>query len=146
MRGWVCAMLVAWGCSRGPPGPAAITPGQEACASCRMLVSDLRTAGQLVAPGEEPLVFDDLGCLQAYLRTHRPPTGARVYVADHRTRAWVPAGQALFTRVRTLRTPMDSHLVAHADEASRAADEEARGGEPLTAQAFLNGQTAEGPR
>ena len=146
MRGWLCATLLAWGCSRGPAGPVTITPGQEACASCRMLVSDLRTAAQLVAPGEEPLVFDDLGCLQSYLQTHHPPTGAQAYVADHRTRAWVPASHAVITRVRALRTPMDSHLVAHADEASRAADDEARGGERLTAQAFLNGQTAEGSR
>ncbi len=35
-----------------------------------MAVSSARFASQIVAPGEEPRFFDDLGCLAAYLREH----------------------------------------------------------------------------
>jgi copper chaperone NosL len=99
-----------------------------------MVVSDARFAAQLVAPSEEPRFFDDIGCLHDHLGTPEgKPTGAVAYVADHRTRAWVPAGRAVYTRVPGLATPMGSHLVAHADPASRDADPDARGGTPVTA-------------
>jgi copper chaperone NosL len=119
-------------CTSGPPQPAALDTKHEACASCRMAISDARLAAQLVAPAEEPVFFDDVGCLVGYLkekRSLRPATVA--YVADHRTKAWVEAGRAIYTKVAGLETPMGSHLVAHADVASRDADAEAKGGTPL---------------
>jgi copper chaperone NosL len=97
-----------------------------------MAVSDGRFAAQLVVPGDDPRFFDDIGCLADYLRAKRDlPNGSLAYVADHRTKAWVEAGAAVYTRVKALDTPMGSHLVAHVDAASRDADSDARGGAPL---------------
>ncbi len=88
-----------------------------------MAVSAPRFAAQLVAPGEEPRFFDDLGCLRDWLRAHpAAPRGAVAYVADHRDGAWVPAAAAVYARVPGLATPMGSELVAHQDAASRVAD------------------------
>lgn len=124
------ALLLAGlaGCASDPPGPAALDTRAERCRFCQMAVSDARTAGQIVAPGEEPAFFDDLGCLASYLKAREMPRGAVAYVADHRTKAWVRAATAVYARLPDLDTPMGSHLVAHADTASRQADEEARGG------------------
>lgn len=123
------------GCApAGPPAPAPLDTANEACRHCRMMVSDARFAAQLVAPGEEPLFFDDPGCLRDFLAENPDPkTAFTAYVADHRTRAWVRAERAVYTRLEGLSSPMDSHLMAHADAASRAADPEAQGGQPLTA-------------
>jgi copper chaperone NosL len=100
-----------------------------------MAVSDPRYAAQIAAPGEEALFFDDVGCLRDRLREGGDlPPGAVAYVADHRTRAWVRAGGAVYTRVGSLQTPMGSHLVAHADAASREADRDTAGGTPLSAE------------
>lgn len=97
-----------------------------------MAVSDPRFAAQLVAPAEEPKFFDDLGCLAEYLRAAKSlPKRARAYVADRRTKAWIPAGRAVYAKVPGLDTPMASQLVAHADPASREADPLARPGSPL---------------
>lgn len=127
-------LLLAVGCGGGAPGPAELDTANEQCANCRMAVSDARFASQLVAPGEIPQFFDDLGCLVERLEAPRKlPAGAAAFVADHRTRAWVRADRAVYTRVPELDTPMNSHLVAHADEASRAADDDARGGTPVAA-------------
>jgi copper chaperone NosL len=94
-----------------------------------MAVSESRFAGQIVAPGEEPAFFDDIGCLGAHVRNGGPwPRGAIAYVADHRTKEWVLAMRAIYTRVPDLETPMGSHLIAHADSASREADAAARRG------------------
>jgi copper chaperone NosL len=94
-----------------------------------MTVSDLRFAAQVVAPGEEPLFFDDIGCLSEYLK--RPPapgSAATAYVMDHRARTWVRAASAVYTRLERLDTPMGSHVIAHADTASRDRDPDVRGG------------------
>jgi copper chaperone NosL len=128
------AFVLVPACRRGPVTPAAVDTRNDVCARCRMAISDARFAAQLAAPGEEPKLFDDVGCLREYLR-QRPaiPSGAVAFVVDHRTREWVRASQAVFTRRDDLETPMGSHLIAHADGASRDADPTAAGGAHLGA-------------
>jgi len=133
MRRWLMAwgavaavIAVACGAAEGPQ-PVAV--GQEACAFCRMTISQRDFASQVVAPGELPKFFDDLGCLRQYLTATPPGTEpAAIYVTDRRTKEWVPAALAVFSRVDALSTPMGSHLVAHASAESRAADPEAAAG------------------
>ena len=143
---WALA-LMAWGCQAGPPPPSALDTRNDACAECRMAVSNARFAAQIVAPGEEPLFFDDLGCLAAYLssQAQRAPRAA-AYVADHWTGDWVPAASAVFTKVPVLDTPMGSHVVAHASAASRDADPDARGGSALDVRAFFTRPLPDGMR
>lgn len=120
-------------CAAPGPTPPAEATGDESCRFCRMLISDPRRAAQIVAPSEEPLFFDDIGCLRDFLAGGSPlPEGAVGYVADHRTKAWIVAGKASYTRNPAVDTPMGSHLLAHADSASRQADPEAREGTPLS--------------
>ena len=128
----LAAFLAA--CEAGVPAPAELDTRNEWCGFCRMAVSEARFAGQIVAPSEEPRFFDDVGCLGRYVPAARGlPKGSVAYVADPRTKAWVRADAAVFTLVESLATPMGSHLVAHADAASRDADPAARGGAPRTA-------------
>lgn len=133
----VSVLVVLLGCGSGALAPAALDTSNDACAWCRMAISDARFAAQLVAPGEEPRFFDDLGCLTTYLASHRAPPGAIAFVADHRTRAWIRAAAAVYTRPPGLETPMGSHLIAHADAASRDADPDARGSAGLAAVAVF---------
>lgn len=119
---WVMCCVVLAGCGRATLAPAALDTRNDACASCRMAVSNPKLAGQIVESGEDPRFFDDLGCLAAYVHEHGVASNAAAFVADHRTGAWVPARHAVFTRVASLDTPMGSHIVAHADAASRDTD------------------------
>jgi copper chaperone NosL len=96
-----------------------------------MTVSDARFAAQVVSPGELPRFFDDLGCLAAFVKGGHAGGEATAFVADHRTRAWVRADAAVYTRVPALATPMGSHVIAHADAASRDGDPAAREGAAL---------------
>ena len=122
----VGALLTALGCAASAPGPAALDTKNEACTSCRMLVSDAHTASQIVSPGEEPLFFDDLACLRRYRASHPLPAQAAIYVADHRTGEWVGAANAVYTQTR-LQTAMNGGVLAHASAASRDQDPAARG-------------------
>lgn len=137
-------LLVVAGCAAGGPEPAPLDTRNESCATCRMVVSEARFAAQVVAPGELPRFFDDLGCLSAFLKAGRAPAEATVFVADHRTRAWVRADAAVYARVPTLATPMGSHWIAHADAGSRDGDAAARGGTPVTPRDVLGASVASG--
>lgn len=129
-------MCIAAACAGGPTGPATIELGQDACAHCRMTIVSNTTAAQIVAPGEEPRFFDELGCLRDYLAGNIVASDGSVYVADHRTQEWVDARTAVFTATSTP-TPMASGFLAHGNAASRDADPAARGGRPIAAATIL---------
>jgi copper chaperone NosL len=83
-----------------------------------MTVSQPEFASQLLVDGELPKFFDDLGCLHSYLTATTPgPEGGVIFVTDHRSREWVRADTAVYTRAPAVATPMASHLVAHATTA-----------------------------
>jgi copper chaperone NosL len=126
-RSILLAALVAGACASGPAPPAKVALGQDACAHCRMTLVSQSTAAQIARRGDDPVFFDDFGCLRDYLGSHATPGDAVVYVAGHRTSDWVNARSAVFTRTSTA-TPMGSGLLAHADAASRDADPAAAGG------------------
>ena len=126
------ALLIAAACASAPPPPAALDDVNERCRFCRMAVSNQRFAAQIVAAHEEPMFFDDLGCLRAFLEGKPAlPEGALTYVSDHRTNVWLRAEDAIYTRNDAIPTPMGSHVVAHASVESRDADPAARGGRPV---------------
>lgn len=129
-RTWLTVAIVAAGCAAGPPAPVVIDTASDACAQCRMMVSDLHLAAQVVAPGEEPIVFDDIGCMRDYAAATGFRPGAVAYVADHRTGEWIAATRAVYTKATAVSTPMGSSIIAHTDTASRDADPAARGGVP----------------
>jgi copper chaperone NosL len=112
--------------------PATLDTRNDACAFCRMIVSDERTASQIVSPLEEPRFFDDFGCLASYLASATVPADAAVFVADHRTKEWVRADSAIFTRLSGAAGAMGSRVVAHASAASRDEDSDAAGGRTVS--------------
>ncbi len=135
----LAVLLATYACSGSASGPAALDPKNDTCSYCRMTVSNPRLAAQLVAPGEEPRFFDDLGCLANYLREHRGMDPAGVYVADHRTGEWIDAARAVYSRLPHATTPMASGLIAHATTASRDDDRGAVGSSPVPAAEVLGG-------
>lgn len=106
-------MLVA--CSSGEIKPAEADQS-TLCAGCRMTVSDLRFAGQLVARGEEPRFFDDIGCMRKYFAKHRAEAEWTPFVTDYRTKKWVDGKNAHYWKCEAIETPMSSHLVATESE------------------------------
>jgi copper chaperone NosL len=88
--------------------------GKQPCASCAMLVSERRYAAELSTARGDRLFFDDVGCLAAYLREHRPEVRG---IWAHDGSRWVDARVARFAPGQ--RTPMDyGFAVAEAGAAS----------------------------
>ena len=132
------AVLGLWlvGCDRAQlSGPPTLRLGRDECAACGMIIDEERCSSALLVERNglrEHLAFDDIGCIAHYLAAAASlPRGAVVYVADHRTKAWVRADRATYTRVPGLATPMGSHIVAHESAASRDQDVDLRDGMPV---------------
>lgn len=135
IRGALTLLLIGIvaACAPAVPQPATFDASTEACRYCRMTGSNGRSAGQIVAPGEEPLFFDDIGCLRDYLAAAPPVNGAVAFVTDYATKAWVRADRAAYVSQPSIDTPMASHLLAFASPAARDASPQARGGRALSA-------------
>ncbi len=122
------SLVLLAACGSGAEGPAPVDTKNDACAWCRMSVSDLRFAAQLTAPGHEPKLFDDAGCLRDWLKEPREEAPWTAWVTDHRTKKWVKATGAVLVHDPAVQTPMNSGLVAWASAASRDQDPAGKGG------------------
>lgn len=94
-------------------GPPAIRYGVESCAVCGMVIDDARFAAAWAASGKSRR-YDDIGCLVTDLLKHPAPTGARMYVHDIETEAWLAAEEATYLVSPAIRTPMAYGIAAAA--------------------------------
>ncbi|MEW6046587.1 MAG: nitrous oxide reductase accessory protein NosL [Bacillota bacterium] len=118
--------------SEGKPPPAQVLYGVDTCDECGMVLSEPRSAAQLISR-EKVAKFCDVGCLVVYQLRHHPDwQGVRVaYVPDWNTHEWIDAQTAWWVTTRH-KTPMLYGLVTLEDrgEAERMAAE--HGGRVLT--------------
>ena len=92
--------------------------GVDACAECRMLITDPRFGAVLVTPTGKTLEFDSVDCLRSWLRDHPDAERRALWVVDAGTGVLVPAEQALYVVDGTVRPPMGSTVAyarAHTD-------------------------------
>ena len=129
-RALATALLTLAAAACTPDGPRAIGYGTEPCEHCHMTISDPRFAAEARTEGGRLLVFDDVGCLAAWLQG---APGARGWVVSYVDQAsWLPADSAVYLRADTLRTPMASGLVALRAGAEADSVRTALGGRLLT--------------
>ena len=113
----VFASLVLAACQAPPANPVDIRE-QDACARCKMPISDLRYVGEVIGKAGAPLKFDDIGCLVGYVKSRQPKPDFRAsYVMDYDTKQWVKTEEASFVRSEKIQTPMSSGMVAFRDKA-----------------------------
>ena len=116
------AAAVATGVLALPGGDASedgfptIRYGAEACADCGMVIDDARYAAAWAPRGSARggRHFDDIGCLLNNLTKHPAPEGARFFVHDYQTEAWLPAAGATYLVSTAIRSPMAYGIAAAA--------------------------------
>lgn len=116
----VLSLLI--GCDARATGPVAIGP-DDACASCRMLISERRYAAEMLDTNGTIYKFDDIACMMRFARARgKNSSSVRFYVTDYATgRDWIDARQASFARLlNSSSSPMASGLAAfgNANEAA----------------------------
>lgn len=117
-----CSLLI--GCDSRATGPAPIG-ADDACASCRMLISEHRYAAELLDEKGNLYKFDDVACMLRFAHEHgKQAPAVRFYVVDSAGGDWLDARQASFVKLGTsVSSPMASGLAAYrrATDATRAA-------------------------
>jgi copper chaperone NosL len=108
-------LALAAACASGTP---AIALGIDACAECRMIITDSRFAALLVTHTGKAIPFDSVDCLLAYLAAHSGERHRQILVADAAaaTLGLVRAEDAVFVRDGALRPPMGSAIALRASD------------------------------
>ena len=103
IRGFALAAWLASASCQPAEGPAPIAYDREPCAHCGMLISDPAFSAQLQLESEDPLGFDDPGCLLRY-RAERKPRWRAAWYHHVREPRWIAEPEVAFDRFE--RTPM----------------------------------------
>lgn len=106
---WVLVGALLAAACRPAEGPRPIVYDGEACAHCRMLISEPRFAAQLVGKDGSVASFDDPGCLLAY-QEDRAEAAADLWFHHLREDRWLSGEQVAFEAIDE--TPMGYGLGA----------------------------------
>lgn len=111
----------ACGNAGGPPAPRDVALGVDICEFCHMSVDEPDFAAQWVSDDGRQLVFDEPGCLIAWLDEH-PDARGTAFVADAEGSGWLAADHATFVHggvstamgfdIRAFRSPDAARKVA----------------------------------
>lgn len=103
------------------PAPRAIVYDADACAECRMQISDRRFGAEIVMRTGKVVEFDAVECLLDYERRVGGTDILSVWVTDFRRPATlVPAARARFVQIPGGKSPMGRGILATAtDEGAR---------------------------
>lgn len=103
----------------GTPTPRPIALNEDACAYCRMTISDPRFGGEIVTRTGRVETFDSIECLASWVSATDASSIASIYVMDFdRPGRLVNATAAGFLRNFPVRGPMGHALAAFADPAA----------------------------
>lgn len=128
----IVLVLLLAACESRPRGPAPLER-DDACSSCRMLISERRYAAELIDHPGEIYKFDDIACMLRFAHAHgMQQSGAKFYVTDYASsNNWIDAGQAYFVNLKSsVSSPMASGIVAFRDSSSARASGQKEG--PIT--------------
>ncbi len=128
-------------------GPQSIVYGRDACAHCRMHISQPGFAGEVRDHNGMLTKYDDVGCmLQAMVAMRREIPEA--WVEDHDGGGFVPLLTAQLVRGDTGDTPMGYGIVAFANEAAATTYAREHNGQLVSLEDVMKDpqRLAQGPR
>jgi copper chaperone NosL len=109
---WLFVASLLAGCQRVDiSSPPTVRFGDEACASCHMIISDERFAAALVTAAGDALKFDDIGCLIQHEAPHARPE-VTYWVRDYSSQGWLNARDATFVQSTSVLSPMGHGMAA----------------------------------
>jgi len=103
-------------CTKTEDMPPEVRIDRTGCARCRMLISDTRFAAAIKT--DSYLIFDDIGCMIEYSRTHTNTLEASVWVREFGSDRWIHSEDAAFYLQENKQTPMGYGFIAVKKEAS----------------------------
>src|SRR5690606_20278263 len=84
----VMAAVISVACGRSEYSARAVNEEPDRCAKCNMAVADDAHATQLVMKDGRTLMFDDIGCMYAWLAEHGDGEVGQAFVRDYSGLQW----------------------------------------------------------
>jgi copper chaperone NosL len=124
--------LAAAAAACSPSGPREIALTTDACDYCRMTISDVRFAGQVITAKGKIHAFDSIDCLASFVLANGQLADADIWVADYNNPGrWVAGEKAVYVLSEKTRVPMGISVVSFAADADPAAIERDFGAAPI---------------
>lgn len=102
-------------------GPEPIIAGKDNCYLCKMGITDIRYAAELITTKGRVYKFDDIGCLVSYVHTAMPDKKdvKEIYLVDFSgDHTLVKAKDCFFLAGGDIHTPMNGNIAAFKHEDS----------------------------
>jgi len=115
-KGGAVAVLAALSLSVvacGSNGPEAINLHKDACANCKMSISEGRFAAEIITQKGRVYKFDDVSCLNGYVANHNAKDIAKYYVGNFLAEnELIDATQAWYVQSEEIASPMGGGTAA----------------------------------
>ncbi len=136
-------LLITTSCRGGDLRPAPIDK-DDVCTACKMAISEMRYAGQIV-DRDSSRKFDDIGCMMKYINKNKikEKEGEIVFfVADYEDgKTWLPVKKAVFVKSGRIDSPMASGIGAFRNFESANSFIQKNGGVVIPIDRLLGGPT-----
>jgi len=115
----LATLVIAASAGCAPSRARPLVVGEDACAYCRMTISDLRFGGEAITATGRVLTFDAIECMAAWARSAPFADRQKLFVMDaQHPGAFVAADSAGFLVGTTASTPMGRSIVSFASPAN----------------------------
>jgi copper chaperone NosL len=114
---FVVSVLLA-ACQEPTAKPVDIRTEIDKCNNCKMGISDVRYAAELVDKAGTMRKFDEIGCLVSYIKSKAPQRDYRAaFAMDYDGKEWLKSDEAFYVKSEAIKTPMNGGIVAFKDKA-----------------------------
>lgn len=111
----LAVFILLIGCGKKTPAPVAIKEKTDKCALCNMAVKNNQFATELMLENGRTLTFDDLGCMEKWMKQNKDKKQAISYVRDYHSAKWVQLEKAIYVHAnQAVKTPMAYNVISFA--------------------------------
>jgi copper chaperone NosL len=113
----MAAIILVAGCGQKTPEPFTPDAKTDKCALCKMAVKDDHFATELILENGKAMAFDDLGCMDKWMKQNKNKKPAVAYVRDYHNNNWVQLEKATFVHDHeATKTPMAYNVISFENE------------------------------
>lgn len=100
-------------------GPKDIALGKDQCDNCKMTITDLKYAAELITEKGKVFKFDDLSCMSMYESSNpEKAVKATKYVVDYPSGKFLELKKATLVKGGTIKSPMGGNTQSYQDKAA----------------------------
>ncbi|WP_051331026.1 nitrous oxide reductase accessory protein NosL [Aneurinibacillus terranovensis] len=114
----LCVLLLPACAQKESAQPQPIDEAVDTCTKCHMAIKNNGYAAQYITEDGKNVKFDDLGCMQTYIKDHPNVKVAAEFVEDSQSKEWIQLKDASYVFAMDVPTPMGYGMHAFKEKAA----------------------------